>query len=189
MAYCTGKSKAILQYYFSDKKIKTFESALVPIGIETVQPDSLGVCWRFFGQGVNNDAFFELFACGESPSFEFNGLGFDLYMDGVRLGGSEYYYRSGTNSVSRVDQMVPTPGLVTSGNCDCLAQCEIKVIKDNKIIFSDKGDCPLKFTVTCDDDCPENSHKCKHNKYPGYCCIPCKQTGDRLKNIANKVGR
>ncbi|MCC5599969.1 hypothetical protein [Nostoc favosum] len=45
------------------------------------------------------------------------------------------------------------------------------------------------FQVSCDEDCPEGSHKCTHNKYPGYCCVPCKEIGDRLKNLANKVGR
>ena len=44
------------------------------------------------------------------------------------------------------------------------------------------------YKVYCDDDCPEGSHKCTHKKYPGYCCVPCQKTGDRLKNIANKVG-
>ncbi|MDZ7953336.1 hypothetical protein [Nostoc sp. DedQUE09] len=46
-----------------------------------------------------------------------------------------------------------------------------------------------KYTVACGDNCPEGSHKCTHKKYPGYCCVPCKEVGDRLKNIANKVGR
>jgi hypothetical protein len=57
----------------------------------------------------------------------------------------------------------------------------------NKIIRTYQSQ-PI-FNVTCDDDCPEGSHKCTHNKYPGYCCVPCKETGDRLKNMANKVGR
>ncbi len=48
---------------------------------------------------------------------------------------------------------------------------------------------PPKYTVSCGDNCPEGSHKCTHDKYPGYCCVPCKETGDRLKNMANKVGR
>ncbi|MFN6485444.1 MULTISPECIES: hypothetical protein [unclassified Nostoc] len=43
--------------------------------------------------------------------------------------------------------------------------------------------------TSCLGDCPEGSHKCTHNKYPGYCCVPCKETGERLQNIANKVGR
>lgn len=30
------------------------------------------------------------------------------------------------------------------------------------------------YKVSCDDDCPEGSHKCTHKKYPGYCCIPCR---------------
>ncbi len=45
------------------------------------------------------------------------------------------------------------------------------------------------FNVTCDEDCPEGSHKCTHNKYPGYCCVPCKKVANRINNIAKKVGR
>jgi hypothetical protein len=189
MAYCTGKSKAIVEYSFGDKKAKKFETELVPIDVQTNEPGNSGVCWRFTGQGVNNSANYEYFACGTSPSYAFNGSGCNLYMDGIMLGGNGYEYKSGTNTVNRVDSMSATSGYITSGNCNCLAECEIKILKDGQIIFSDKGTCPLKFHVTCDDDCPEGSHKCTHNKYPGYCCVPCKEVGDKLKNIATIVGR
>ncbi|MBN3959257.1 hypothetical protein [Nostoc sp. NMS8] len=46
-----------------------------------------------------------------------------------------------------------------------------------------------QYTVSCDDDCPEGSHKCTHGRYPGYCCVPCQKVGSKLKNIASKVGR
>lgn len=62
---------------------------------------------------------------------------------------------------------------------------------NNTLLFSQEKQASLapKYNVACGNGCPEGSHKCTHNKYPGYCCIPCKETGDRLKNIANKVGR
>jgi hypothetical protein len=47
------------------------------------------------------------------------------------------------------------------------------------------SDC--EYAITCDDDCPQGSHKCTHNKYPGYCCVPCQEVGNRLKSIASKV--
>lgn len=58
-------------------------------------------------------------------------------------------------------------------------------------LYEDKkaGNAPPTYTVACGENCPEGSHKCTHKKYPGYCCVPCKKTGDRLQNIANKVGR
>lgn len=65
----------------------------------------------------------------------------------------------------------------------------IQIVNNQGYAFSKAGELPLKYEVSCGNECPEGSHKCTHKKYPGYCCIPCKETGDRLKNIANKVGR
>lgn len=67
--------------------------------------------------------------------------------------------------------------------------CQIK-IKDasGELLFSESGKCPCNYQVAC-KECPPGYIKCVHKRYPGYCCIPCKTTGDRLKNIANKVGR
>ncbi len=186
MTYCAGRSKAIVEYSFNGK-IKIFETDLVPIEVEKIEPENSGVCWRFTGQGVGNNSYYEHFACGQSPSYVSNGAGLNLFMDGAMIQSSGYYYRFGTNSLSRVDKMSAGNNLITSGNCDCLQDCEIKISKAGQIIFSDKGPCPVKFDVACDDDCPEGSHKCRHNKYPGYCCIPCKQTGQRINNIANKI--
>ena len=67
--------------------------------------------------------------------------------------------------------------------------CSIQIINSEGFIFTRSGECPINYEVSCGDDCPEGSHKCTHNKYPGYCCVPCKETGTRLKNMANKVGR
>lgn len=41
--------------------------------------------------------------------------------------------------------------------------------------------------VTCDDDCPPGHIKCQHSKYPGYCCIPCKQTAEKINDLANRI--
>jgi hypothetical protein len=67
-------------------------------------------------------------------------------------------------------------------------RCSILVKHKGIIIFQDQGDCPLSISVQC-GNCPEDMHECTHQAYPGYCCVPCKETGDKLKNIANKVGR
>jgi len=43
------------------------------------------------------------------------------------------------------------------------------------------------YSISCDDDCPPGFHKCTHKKYPGYCCVPCEEVGQRINNIANKI--
>lgn len=65
--------------------------------------------------------------------------------------------------------------------------CEGTILQVNNMVIA-VTNCN-SYKISCDDECPEGSHRCTHNKYPGYCCIPCKETGDRLKNMANKVGR
>ncbi|AFY34875.1 hypothetical protein [Calothrix sp. PCC 7507] len=49
---------------------------------------------------------------------------------------------------------------------------------------------PLKETdyqVSCDDDCPPGHHKCKHDKYPGYCCVNCKDRGNKINTLISKI--
>ncbi len=80
----------------------------------------------------------------------------------------------------------PNVGIGLKENSD---KCTIQIVNSNGYTFSKAGECPVKYEVTCGDECPKGSHKCTHKKYPGYCCVPCKEIGDRLKNLANKVGR
>lgn len=68
-------------------------------------------------------------------------------------------------------------------------QCEILVYNSsNSIIFSDRGKCPVTYSITC-GDCPEGTIKCDAPGYPGYCCLPCKEIAEEVKAIANQVRR
>ncbi|MBL1199901.1 MAG: hypothetical protein FWK04_12635 [Nostoc sp. GBBB01] len=67
------------------------------------------------------------------------------------------------------------------------SKCTIQIVNSEGYTFSKAGECPIKYEVACDEECPEGSHKCIHKKYPGYCCVPCKEVGERIKNIASKV--
>lgn len=63
-------------------------------------------------------------------------------------------------------------------------------IKDSKRQVFNKfypGDKPPKVEVACDEECPPGHIKCEHPRYPGYCCIPCKTTAEKINNIANKI--
>jgi hypothetical protein len=42
------------------------------------------------------------------------------------------------------------------------------------------------YKVDC-GDCPPGSIKCKCSHYPGYCCIPCQETVNKVNNIAAKI--
>ncbi|MDZ8227529.1 hypothetical protein [Nostoc sp. ChiVER01] len=70
-----------------------------------------------------------------------------------------------------------------------VAECIIRIRnKEGKLLFKDSGQCPITFTVKCaKDKCPPGYVQCDTPKYPGFCCIPCKETGTKLKNIASTV--
>lgn len=65
--------------------------------------------------------------------------------------------------------------------------CTFKVLKNGNPIFIDKGDCPISFSVVCDDECPPNHLKCSSPGYPGYCCIPCSEIAGELRSITGQV--
>ena len=65
--------------------------------------------------------------------------------------------------------------------------CKIKISSRGKILYEDEGDCPLRFEVVCDEDCPKGYLKCASNKYPGYCCLPCKPTANKIRALGNKL--
>ena len=84
---------------------------------ECVPPENQGNCWRFSGQGVNNDAWYELFACGSNPEYQFNGTGYNPYINGQRLMDGGYQYRGGTQQINRVADATPTSGFYQFGSC------------------------------------------------------------------------
>ncbi|MBW4689596.1 MAG: hypothetical protein KME40_32020 [Komarekiella atlantica HA4396-MV6] len=62
------------------------------------------------------------------------------------------------------------------------------VVKDsngNNLYVVAVSECNYK--VSCNEDCPLGQIKCTHNKYPGYCCIPCKSTADKINNLARGI--
>ena len=78
---------------------------------------------------------------------------------------------------------LPTSWATSAGSIT-LVSSESEYISARNATAVDIGDCTKCIAV-----CPEGFCKCIIPEYPGYCCLDCKATGDRLKNIANKVGR
>lgn len=81
-----------------------------------------------------------------------------------------------------VDWTYPA-GLVSS-----FPTCQITVNDSIRTIYQGTldGKCPY-YTVECDDECPEGHCKCDSPDYPGYCCLPCKPTAQRISNLAGKI--
>ncbi|PHJ62644.1 hypothetical protein [Nostoc linckia] len=171
MSYCNEKNQAIVSY-LKNKKITKFNTNQVPIEVEIISKKDGS--YRFYGIG-DDSLFYEFIASGINPGYAinsgFNNRGVTPTMNGVFLKSQSYYYVSGYGIETLVEP---------------INECQIKVTTPSQI-FTDSIDCPGVFEVSCDDDCPTGHHKCKHNKYPGYCCVPCKKVGNRIKNIASKV--
>ncbi|MEH2137154.1 hypothetical protein [Nostoc sp.] len=109
-------------------------------------------CYRFSGQGVNNDAFYEYFACGDSPSFQAMEGGQALFLDGSRLGGGGFVFRTGTQAVSSSTNDTPTSGYQTFGNCtackpvialyDCInGKCTVSTQYNTPGLYANLTDC------------------------------------------------
>ncbi|MGD1909564.1 MAG: hypothetical protein ACFB2X_01455 [Rivularia sp. (in: cyanobacteria)] len=66
--------------------------------------------------------------------------------------------------------------------------CKLKIFNhQGKVLYEEEGDCPLTFEVTCDDDCPSGHIKCNSNKYPGYCCVNCKDFTSKIRSLGSKL--
>ncbi|MFN6499784.1 MAG: hypothetical protein RMX65_022715 [Nostoc sp. DedQUE01] len=63
----------------------------------------------------------------------------------------------------------------------------VRIIDNTGAVIFDDNTIDCDWDVKCNQDCPEGSHKCTHNKFPGYCCVSCQEVGDRLKNIASQL--
>ncbi|MDZ8023584.1 MAG: hypothetical protein RMX97_02645 [Nostoc sp. DedQUE11] len=63
----------------------------------------------------------------------------------------------------------------------------VQIIDSTGAVIFDDNTIDCDWDVKCNQDCPEGSHKCTHNKFPGYCCVSCQEVGDRLKSIASQL--
>lgn len=63
----------------------------------------------------------------------------------------------------------------------------IKITDSKNQVFEDSGKGKVRFQVACGDGCPPGHIKCLTDKYPGYCCVPCKPTANKINNLVNRI--
>jgi hypothetical protein len=176
MSYCSGKTTATVAVTSEGKTIKYLVNN-PPIDVELIQKYISVVT----GQGLNLDN------CGGLNNY--GSTTYDGYVDLVRVTVSNCF-----GSKPSVDGVL-SPGFndvyysATVSVSRSLGDWELTISNTEGVVHKIRYLNKPIYNVSCDDDCPEGFHKCTHNKFPGYCCVPCKATGDHLKNIANKVGR
>lgn len=111
--------------------------------------------------------------------FRMNGTKVNIYGGAGAVCIDSDKYSASILSVSRIDGL--------PDNCGNEGKCKLAIKKGNQLIYETpelEGQCP-KYTFSCDDDCPGGRIKCKCDKPPGYCCLPCKDLRNRFINLAN----
>ncbi|HYX18769.1 MAG TPA: hypothetical protein VE944_31255 [Nostoc sp.] len=173
MSYCQVGEIATVDYTFGDGSKGRFISEDSPIIVETSSSESSNT-YNYYDPNLPGNRTVK----GTSYTTEFRSecqqgqTAIKIYNNGELITLSCFLAGSLTTQLGEIQG------------------CSLKVNTVSGVnLFTVNGKCPVNFTVGCGDNCPEGSHKCTHNKYPGYCCVPCKEVGDRLKNMANKVGR
>jgi hypothetical protein len=193
---CDGSDKAKVIYQFSGEPEKIYESKITPIDVIISQssdpnkPVGASDGWNWYRAWSGEPCAVEGTGYMNLSDTNPNSIWTAQIYTGQDVNGGTgvRHYKNG----SLYQTFVPW-----YNQCSLLFQefrfypvLATLTVKDKtgKILYQDSGQ-SLKYEVVCGDDCPEGSHKCTHDKYPGYCCVPCKEVGEKLKNIASKVGR
>jgi hypothetical protein len=184
MSYCDGATKATITIFLNGQVKEKIISNAPGINI-TVQH---GVAAQIQGEGLNSNT------CGGLGNFAVRE-----YVGFVELVGFTYQNPISGKQCPALKFLLngiwvnPDLDVYYPGNASILRQYSpdwvLSVTDSSGKIITRKYPTEPKYTIACDDDCPKGSHKCTHKKYPGYCCVSCKEVADRLKNMANKVGR
>lgn len=192
MRYCENKSSATINITWSGGENKQVISENPYVDVSAITTADYSLEYYYSPIGIGGAGTY----ANSIGSFAYPLiLGSVTYSNPSEYGGNKYSdvsYVDGSNNAGTIaivhnsvyGHTVSNLKLTTSS---IQTQVTINDSQGKTIVVSASGTAAWK--VTCDEECPEGSHKCTHNKYPGYCCVPCKEVGDKLKNIANKVGR
>lgn len=199
-----------MKFHFADNKQKIFESDKVPIEVVTgLADDTLKATVNFSNgyPGENPQTF--NFTINAPPNIP-QGLQTppEIYLisgywdDWGSVGSYSTGYGivksyGGDSPPLRIGSGYSINGTVVNVKpYECFARCELEwrwggckitISSQGKKVFEETGACPVKFKVSCDDDCPPGDIRCEHPGYPGFCCIPCKGTADKINNLANRI--
>ncbi|WP_029635983.1 hypothetical protein [[Scytonema hofmanni] UTEX B 1581] len=202
---CEIGDKPTIKYKFAGQSEKRYKSKFSPIEIlqksvpipasDNYSPQGFGLrVWPVnVGQYVTGVVLdYEIF---HNPSFPF----YDT-VSSIACGEKDYIVLNPTDCANANLQFAkcrancydidPSKTVTIDNTVHCPVpmeeKCSLQILYNNLVIFQDQGNCPLEVEVIC-GDCPEGSIKCSHLKYPGYCCIPCKETANKINNLANKI--
>lgn len=185
--YCELGNKPTVKYSFKGGKERSFKTDLAPI--EVISKESPVEA----NDSFNNDGYhFTVYSTNNFRNFS-NFCRAHRFVD---KGGTDPMWRweleiigcGGTKWERTVNVNPSTFVIDSTRKCPGTQKlrCSIIVKHQGQPIFQDQGDCPVSFSVQC-GNCPDGQIECKKAEYPGYCCIPCQGTAQKINNIGNKI--
>jgi hypothetical protein len=204
--HCPGAIKATVSYSFNRGSQKKYFSKKPPIIIEVSETTTSGELQKFGTTATvpSNWQGAEVYLCGIVYTFprypncpsEYQdrkigtasaGQQLAIIFEAYPIGCNNAFFAS-VPAIGHGDGGTQLPGKSAQiGLKEIIKKCEIKITDSTGQLFKDNGKCPVVYDVACDDDCPSGHIRCKTSTYPGYCCIPCKPTAEKINNLANKI--
>ncbi|RUT08427.1 hypothetical protein DSM106972_015950 [Dulcicalothrix desertica PCC 7102] len=187
ITYCSEGDKPIVKYSFNGVE-KKFKSPKSPITIETKETPIEG------SDSYQAEGFTITFYSPNNSRFvEATVLDYKVFkeeIDGILYNSIKWKNCGETSFQSSVEIDPQTLTIDATKKCPIDQQgkvrCSIIIRHQDLIIFQDQGQCPLIYSVQC-GNCASGEIECKSNTYPGYCCISCQGTSQRIKNLSNKI--
>lgn len=181
---CIGKSKSTVSYKFGDGKQDTYIhngsiDVLDVSGLEAVEnnysasyPGNILTTYNFTLNSPSNAPANLYILPG---SYWDDNLVVGSYSAGYQdpnnpYNGSPIYCGNASQFNCSIANTIVGSCLVYL-NLRWQVNCQIKIYDaDSKLLHSDSGQCPIKYTVACDDQCPDGQERIPTIEYPGYKC-------------------
>ena len=202
---CSIGDKPKIKYKFGEGKQQTYESQYAPIEVTTKEiPADATANYNSVGYQITTANHFggnDVIIAVDHQLITIPRKGqFDppqYYLCYVLCGQTTYAKHNPCSStqaeiqcISTYSRLVSETSFTINPLIKCASankkRCSIEVKFNGLIIFKAQGDCPCTYSIQC-GNCEDDSQECKHQAYPGYCCIPCEKTAQAINNIANKI--
>jgi hypothetical protein len=196
MEYCSQGDNPIVKYKFGNGGYRFFKTKLSPIVVISKSQPIPNT------DNYNKKGFRVQFERADTPGIvvTFNLLDYRIEdtPPGYPTSGISNsqntrilkFQECGDTSFNPGEMYFFSNSLVIDSSAGCLVngkdKCSIQINYDGNLIFQDQGDCPVSAEVQC-GNCPPHNIECKANHYPGYCCIPCESTAQKIHNLANGI--
>lgn len=110
-------------------------------------------------------------------------------MGGLDFGFPAFVLWADQDRLSAKYQGFEAIDMVVEFNGNCLGTGYLVEIFDKRGRIFRKffpGEQP-EVNIICDDACPPNHLKCKCDKYPGFCCVPCNQINSQITKATSTL--